>query len=123
MKEREKKYIALWQVIQRECRRLVFTSALPFLYGYRPTILLYLLHYINGFGTFRKSSGRCSGYGRLIDFPQHRAQTWMPSHRRGVEAYYSNVTDARIAVQGRENLWIFLHPEGIIRRSAKPAAT
>ena len=23
MKEREKKYIALWQVIQRECRRLV----------------------------------------------------------------------------------------------------
>lgn len=41
----------------------------------------------------------------------------------GVVAHYSNVSDARIARTGRENLRILLHSERSVRRSAKPTAT
>lgn len=98
MKEREKKYIALWQVIQRECRRLVSRPLYLFCMVIAP-----LFCYI--FFTTLMDSGLPQNLpAGVVDMDDSSTSRNIVRNldafsQTGVVAHYSNVTDARIAVQ------------------------
>ena len=80
------------------------TPALSLLYGHCPTVLLYILHHFNGFGASQGSSLREWWTWMIRLLPVILSQSGCFFRRQGVVTHYSNVTDARIAVQEGKNL-------------------
>lgn len=112
MKEREKKYIALWQVIQRECRRLVSRPLYLFCMVIAP-----LFCYI--FFTTLMDSGLPQNLpAGVVDMDDSSTSRNIVRNldafsQTGVVAHYSNVTDARIAVQEGKIYGFFYIPKGL----------
>lgn len=112
MKEREKKYIALWQVMQRECRRLVSRPLYLFCMVIAP-----LFCYI--FFTTLMDSGLPkdlpAGVVDMDDSSTSRniVRNLDAFSQTGVVAHYSNVTDARIAMQEGKIYGFFYLPKGL----------
>lgn len=108
--------MALWQVMQRECRRLVSRPLYLFCMVIAP-----LFCYI--FFTTLMDSGLPQNLpAGVVDMDDSSTSRNIVRNldafsQTGVIAHYSNVTDARIAVQEGENLMVFLHPEWIIREA------
>ena len=112
MKEREKKYIALWQVMQRECRRLVSRPLYLFCMVIAP-----LFCYV--FFTTLMDSGLPkdlpAGVVDMDDSSTSRniVRNLDAFSQTGVVAHYSNVSDARIAVQEGKIYGFFYIPKGL----------
>ena len=112
MREREKKYIALWQVMQRECRRLVSRPLYLFCMVIAP-----LFCYI--FFTTLMDSGLPkdlpAGVVDMDDSSTSRniVRNLDAFSQTGVVAHYSNVTDARIAMQEGKIYGFFYLPKGL----------
>ena len=112
MKEREKKYIALWQVMQRECRRLVSRPLYLFCMVIAP-----LFCYI--FFTTLMDSGLPQNLpAGVVDMDDSSTSRNIVRNldafsQTGVIAHYSNVTDARIAVQEGKIYGFFYIPKGL----------
>ena len=98
MKERKKKYVALWQVMQRECRRLVSRPLYLFCMVIAP-LFCYLF-----FTTLMDSGLPQNLPAGVVDMDDSSTSRNIVRNldafsQTGVIAHYSNVTDARIAVQ------------------------
>ena len=112
MKEREKKYIALWQVMQRECRRLVSRPLYLFCMVIAP-----LFCYV--FFTTLMDSGLPkdlpAGVVDMDDSSTSRniVRNLDAFSQTGVVAHYSNVSDARIALQEGKIYGFFYIPKGL----------
>lgn len=112
MKERKKKYIALWQVMQRECRRLVSRPLYLFCMVIAP-----LFCYI--FFTTLMDSGLPQNLpAGVVDMDDSSTSRNIVRNldafsQTGVVAHYSNVTDARIAVQEGKIYGFFYIPKGL----------
>ena len=112
MKEREKKYIALWQVMQRECRRVVSRPLYLFCMVIAP-----LFCYV--FFTTLMDSGLPkdlpAGVVDMDDSSTSRniVRNLDAFSQTGVVAHYSNVSDARIAVQEGKIYGFFYIPKGL----------
>ena len=112
MRERKKKYIALWQVMQRECRRLISRPLYLFCMVIAP-----LFCYI--FFTTLMDSGLPkdlpAGVVDMDDSSTSRniVRNLDAFSQTGVVAHYSNVTDARIAMQEGKIYGFFYLPKGL----------
>ena len=121
MKERKKKYVALWQVMQRECRRLVSRPLYLFCMVIAP-LFCYLF-----FTTLMDSGLPQNLPAGVVDMDDSSTSRNIVRNldafsQTGVVAHYSNVTDARIAVQEGKDLRFLLYPERLVGRGTKPTA-
>ena len=98
MKEREKKYIALWQVMQRECRRLVSRPLYLFCMVIAPSFCYVFFTTLMDSGLTKDLP---AGVVDMDDSSTSRniVRNLDAFSQTGVVAHYSNVSDARIAVQ------------------------
>ena len=107
MKEREKKYIALWLVMKRECRRLVSRPLYLFCMVIAP-----LFCYI--FFTTLMDSGLPTNLPvGAVDMDQSATSRNLIRNldafgQTGVVAHYGSIADARIAVQEGKIYGFFL---------------
>lgn len=110
MKEKEKKYIALWQVMLRECRRLVSRPLYLFCMVIAP-----LFCYI--FFTTLMSSGLPEGLpAGVVDMDcsansRNIIRNLDAFTQTDITAHYSNIADARIALQKGEIYGFFYIPK------------
>ena len=93
MKERKKKYVALWQVMQRECRRLVSRPLYLFCMVIAP-LFCYLF-----FTTLMDSGLPQNLPAGVVDMDDSSTSRNIVRNldafsQTGVVAHYSNVTDA-----------------------------
>ncbi len=121
MKERKKKYVALWQVMQRECRRLVSRPLYLFCMVIAP-LFCYLF-----FTTLMDSGLPQNLPAGVVDMDDSSTSRNIVRNldafsQTGVVAHYSNVTDARIAVQEGKIYGFFYYPERLVGRGTKPTA-
>ena len=112
MKERKKKYVALWQVMQRECRRLVSRPLYLFCMVIAP-LFCYLF-----FTTLMDSGLPQNLPAGVVDMDDSSTSRNIVRNldafsQTGVVAHYSNVTDARIAVQEGKIYGFFYIPKGL----------
>ncbi|NCC09833.1 MAG: ABC transporter permease [Bacteroidia bacterium] len=116
MKEKRAKYQQLWQVMRRECRRLVSRPLYLFCMVIAP-----LFCYI--FFTTLMSSGLPQNLpAGVVDMDQSSTSRRVARNldafsQTGVVAHYSNVTDARIAVQRGEIYGFFHIPKGLSEKA------
>ena len=112
MKEREKKYIALWLVMKRECRRLVSRPLYLFCMVIAP-----LFCYI--FFTTLMDSGLPTNLPvGAVDMDQSATSRNLIRNldafgQTGVVAHYGSIADARIAVQEGKIYGFFYIPKGL----------
>lgn len=112
MEERESKYIALREVMQRECRRLVSRPLYLFCMVIAPLFCCL-------FFTTLMSSGLPKNLpAGVVDMDQSStsrniARNLDAFSQTGVIARYSNVSDARIAVQEGKIYGFFFIPKGL----------
>ena len=112
MKEKEKKYIALWQVMHRECLRL--TSRPLYLFC---MVIAPLFCYI--FFTTLMDTGLPKNLpAGVVDMDNSSTSRNIVRNldafsQTGVVAHYSNVADARIAVQEGKIYGFFYIPKGL----------
>lgn len=111
MKEQQKKYITLWQVMQRECRRMVSRPLYLFC-----MIIAPLFCYI--FFTTLMGSGLPENLpAGVVDMDgtstsRNIARNLDSFSQTGIIAHYSNITDARKAMQRGDIYGFFYIPEG-----------
>ena len=112
MKKREKKYIALWLVMKRECRRLVSRPLYLFCMVIAP-----LFCYI--FFTTLMDSGLPTNLPvGAVDMDQSATSRNLIRNldafgQTGVVAHYGSIADARIAVQEGKIYGFFYIPKGL----------
>ena len=112
MKEREKKYIALWLVMKRECRRLVSRPLYLFCMVIAP-----LFCYI--FFTTLMDSGLPTNLPvGAVDMDESATSRYLirildAFGQSGVVAHYGSIADARIAVQEGKIYGFFYIPKGL----------
>ena len=116
MKEREKKYIALWQVMQRECRRLVSRPLYLFCMVIAP-LFCYVF-----FTTLMDSGLPKDLQAGVVDMDDSSTSRNIVRNldafsQTGVVAHYSNVSDARIAVQEGKIYGFFYIPKGTTEKA------
>lgn len=122
MKERKKKYVALWQVMQRECRRLVSRPLYLFCMVIAP-LFCYLF-----FTTLMDSGLPQNLPAGVVDMDDSSTSRNIVRNldafsQTGVVAHYSNVTDARIAVQEGKIYGFFYIPSDFSDNIAKGKQT
>lgn len=111
MKEQQKKYITLWQVMQRECRRMVSRPLYLFC-----MIIAPLFCYI--FFTTLMGSGLPENLpAGVVDMDgtstsRNIARNLDSFSQTGIIAHYSNITEARKAMQRGDIYGFFYIPEG-----------
>ena len=112
MKEREKKYIALWQVMQRECRRLVSRPLYLFCMVIAPSFCYVFFTTLMDSGLPKDLP---AGVVDMDDSSTSRniVRNLDAFSQTGVVAHYSNVSDARIAVQEGKIYGFFYIPKGL----------
>lgn len=112
MKEKEKKYIALWQVMLRECRRLVsrplylFSMVISPLFCYVFFTTLMSSGLPEGLPAGVVDMDRSANSRNIIRNLDSFTQTEIVDH-------YSNIADARIALQKGKIYGFFYIPEGL----------
>ncbi len=112
MKEREKKYIALWQVMQRECRRLVSRPLYLFCMVIAPSFCYVFFTTLMDSGLPKDLP---AGVVDMDDSSTSRniVRNLDAFSQTGVVAHYSNVSDARIAMQEGKIYGFFYLPKGL----------
>ncbi len=121
MKEREKKIYSFVAGHAKRVPAIGITPALSLLYGHCPPLFCYIF-----FTTLMDSGASPRIFLRewwtwmIRLLPVILSAIWMLFFRRqGVVAHYSNVTDARIAMQEGKNLRVLLSPQRVYRQRHK----
>ena len=112
MKKREKKYIALWLVMKRECRRLVSRPLYLFCMVIAP-LFCYIF-----FSTLMDSGLPTNLPVGAVDMDQSATSRNLIRNldafgQTGVVAHYGSIADARIAVQEGKIYGFFYIPKGL----------
>lgn len=122
MKERKKKYVALWQVMQRECRRLVSRPLYLFCMVIAPLFCYLFFTTLMDSGLPQNLPAGVVDMDDFVYFTQHCPQSGCFLANR-CHSSLQQCYGCAHRCAGRKNLRFLLYPERLVGRSTKPAAT